>query len=104
MEGNCEKFNQLTNSEIISLLTMSQCNRSSSFMSVDCDLHHLEHVTSSQLVSLLTVLGREGCALPESAFKSDIMVSLCTTHNLVYPKYITALHDVECILEFEEGM
>ena len=48
------------------------------------------------------MLGKEGCALPEFAFKKDNMVGLCTTQDQVQPMYATALNDVECVLEFVE--
>ena len=82
---------------------MSQCNRSSLLMPLDCGLHSVEDATASQLDLLISTLGRQGHALPEFSFKNDIMVGLCATWAQWQPKYITALNDVECILEFEEG-
>ena len=82
---------------------MSQCDRPSSFMSLDFDSHNVEDATGCQLALLVSIPGREGHTLPEFALKNDIMVGLCATQAQVQPKYTAALNDVECILEHEEG-
>ena len=83
---------------------MSQHNRSSLFVSLYCGSHSLEDTTASQIVLLVSILGREGCALPKFSFKNNIGLGLCTTQAKVQPKYMTTLDDVECMLEFKEGM
>ena len=82
---------------------MLQCDRSTSFMSLDCGLHSVEDATVSQLVLFVSMLEREGCVIPEFVSKNDIMVDLCTTQAQVHLKLVTALNDAEHILEFEEG-
>ena len=58
---------------------MSQCDRSSSFMSLDHGSHSVKDATESQLDFLVSVLGKEGCSLPQFAFKNDMVVGLCTS-------------------------
>ena len=41
--------------------------------------------------------------LPEFAFQIDFVVGLSVTQAKVQPKSVTALNNVEYILEFEEG-
>ena len=72
-------------------------------MSMDCDSHNVEDAIASQLVFPITMLRRVRHALPEFAFKSDIMVFLYTTLTQVELCYASALNDTECELEFEEG-
>ena len=74
---------------------MSQCDWSISFMSPDCGLHSIEDANASQPVLLVSVLGRNECALPEFCSKNGIMVGLCATEAHVQPKYVSALNDVE---------
>ena len=81
---------------------MSKNDRSSSFMLLDCALCNVGNATASQLVLHISMLGREGHALPQFAFKNDIVVFLCTTQAQIQLKYMTALNDVECALEFEQ--
>ena len=50
---------------------MSQHDRSSSFMSLDCALHHVKDITVSQVVLFVSMLGTEVCALPEFVFSDD---------------------------------
>ena len=70
------------------LLTMAHHNRLSSFMSLDYGLHRVEDATVSQLVLLVSVLGREGYAIPEFLFKNDVMVGLCMTGTAKISHYI----------------
>ena len=69
------------------------------FFSIDCDSHNVGYATASQLVLFVSMLRRDGCALPQFAFKNVIVVGLCTTQTKVHPKYVTAY---SCA--FEEGM
>ena len=73
-------------------------------MSLDCDSHSVEDASKSQLVLLASMLGREGYAFSKFGFQNDIMVGLCTKQALGQQKCVTILNDVDCMLEFKEGI
>ena len=62
-----------------------------------------EDATASQLAWLISVLGIEGHALSEFAFKNDMIV-LCTTQTQVQSEYLTILIDAWCKLEIRQAM
>ena len=86
---------------------MSQYDRSSLFMSLDCGSHSVEDATASQLVLLVSMSGREGCSLSLSlhsrmcyvgqygsmCIKSHIYMFVCLGVIILHFIVCTAIHN-----------